>query len=113
MQDQSTLEARFWAQVERTDGCWYWRGRTIPDGYGHFRVGGETKRYAHRMAYMWTKGPIATGMEIDHLCRVRNCVNPDHLEAVTRRENIRRSENWMARQMRGEWFPPEDRASSQ
>lgn len=45
---------------------------------------------AHRVAYELTRGPIPAGMEIDHLCRVRSCVNPDHLEAVTRGENLRR-----------------------
>jgi len=47
-------------------------------------------RYAHRLAYERAKGSIPAGLQIDHLCRVRECVNPDHLEAVSQRENIRR-----------------------
>jgi hypothetical protein len=60
-------------------------------GYGAFMVGGRNVR-VHRWAYETLVGPIPDGLVIDHLCRVRNCVNPDHLEPVTHRENIRRGE---------------------
>lgn len=69
-------------------GCWIWRGYTDPtNGYGSH---GDS--YAHRTFYEKFKGEIPAGLTIDHLCRVRNCVNPDHLEAVTLRENILRSD---------------------
>ena len=59
------------------------------NGYGQFRVGTQRK-LAHRVAYEWSLGEIPEGLDLDHLCRVRNCVNPSHLEPVTRQENLRR-----------------------
>ena len=78
---------RFWAKVNKTDSCWLWTGSTSR-GYGQFRVGNKVVP-AHRWAYQQAKGPIPKGLELDHLCRVRHCVNPDHLEAVTN------SVNWL------------------
>lgn len=70
-------------------GCWLWTG-TLTGGYG--QVGwGKTTQWAHRVVYELSKGGIPGGLEIDHLCRVRCCVNPDHLEPVTRQENMWRS----------------------
>jgi hypothetical protein len=79
---------------EPNTGCHLWAGVLGDTGYGRFtqRLGNKTFNVqAHRFAYEHAKGPIPAGMEIDHLCRVRVCVNPDHLEAVTRKENWRRS----------------------
>jgi hypothetical protein len=70
-------------------GCWDWVGSLSPEGYGRFRVNGRPE-YAHRIMFERHKGPIPAGREIDHLCRNRRCVNPDHLEAVSRRENCLR-----------------------
>ena len=84
-----TAEERFWAKVEKTDTCWLWRGSTTSGGYGHFYFERRTA-LAHRVSYLWAKGPVPDGLQLDHLCRVRNCVNPDHLEAVTASENCRR-----------------------
>ena len=81
--------ARFWAKVEKTDTCWLWTGRQAPDGYGTFW--GRVTTHVHRFAYITLRGPIPLGMQVDHLCKVRHCVNPDHLEAVSPRENTRRS----------------------
>lgn len=75
----------FWSKVEKSNGCWIWRGIVKPDGYGQFSRTG-----AHRVAYMLSVGPIPDGLEIDHLCFQILCVRPDHLEAVTHAENKRR-----------------------
>lgn len=68
--------------------CWLWR-HAGGVGYGTARVGGRTVN-AHRLAYEAFVGPVPEGLELDHLCRVRRCVNPNHLEPVTRSENMRR-----------------------
>ncbi len=80
---------RFWSKVRKTDTCWIWTSAIIPSGYGTFWIDGGTQ-YAHRLAYEWVVGPIAPGLQLDHLCRVRECVRPDHLEPVTGRVNILR-----------------------
>ena len=85
-----TVAERFWSKVNKTETCWLWCG-TTPNGYGQFHVDAR-KIPAHRWAYEQAKGPIANGLHLDHLCRVTRCVNPDHLEAVTPRENIMRGE---------------------
>ena len=81
----STIEERFWAKVEKTDICWLWTGTVDSAGYGRCGQG-----IAHRYAYKLVVGPIPEGLSLDHLCRVRNCVRPDHLEPVTQRENVLR-----------------------
>lgn len=70
-------------------GCWLWTASTVNNGYGRFRIGGES-RLAHRVSYELHVGPIPEGLQLDHLCRVRDCVNPAHLEPVTASVNIRR-----------------------
>lgn len=70
---------------EPNSGCWLWAGYVKPDGYPQFG-----QEYAHRFAYTEIVGPIPEGLELDHLCRVRSCVNPNHLEAVTHLVNISR-----------------------
>ena len=73
------------------NGCWEWRGARNPKGYGNIRVDsyGPAKS-VHRVAYTEMVGPIPDGLEIDHLCRNRACINPQHLEAVTRTANVQR-----------------------
>ena len=81
---------RFWSRVDTTSDCWLWqRGKTTA-GYGTFRAAGQRQVYAHRYAYQQVKGEIPGGLELDHLCRTPACVRPDHLEAVTHRENMLR-----------------------
>ena len=81
------ISARFWAKVDKTETCWLWTGGQSA-GYGRFGFKGRPNLGAHRFAYELLVGPIPPGLDLDHLCRVRNCVNPDHLEPVTRRENL-------------------------
>lgn len=82
--------------VKTDDGCWeYARGARPHDSYRQISVGNvngkSVLRYAHRVAYERLVGPIPDGMQLDHLCRNRLCVNPDHLEPVTAQENTRRA----------------------
>jgi hypothetical protein len=72
------------------NGCWIWQLSLYPDGYGKISVNGKTT-YAHIVYYEGEHGPIPDGLVLDHKCRVRMCVNPDHLEPVTDAENIRRA----------------------
>lgn len=71
--------------VDDATGCWNWAKPLLPSGYG--RVWGEM---AHRLSYQAHVGPIGKGLDIDHLCRNRACVNPIHLEPVTRKDNLAR-----------------------
>lgn len=89
--NQSDL-ARFEALVspEPNSGCWLWEGKTNEYGYGYFYSQGRHRR-AHRLAFEHHCGPVPAGLDLDHLCRVRLCVNPDHLDPVSRSENMIRS----------------------
>lgn len=80
---------RFWTWVDRTSKCWLWTGSKSTGGYGRVFWDGK-QRQAHRIAYELVTGAIPGGMELDHLCRVRHCVNPAHLQPVTQKENLRR-----------------------
>ena len=84
-------EARFWSKVDKTDGCWVWTATVNSNGYGQIKVAGA-KWQAHRYAYELMVGPIPDGLCIDHLCRNRRCVRPDHLEPVDNRTNTLRGE---------------------
>jgi hypothetical protein len=79
----STLPARFWAKVNKTDTCWLWTAK-VRKGYGQFWFEGQT-RLAHRVAYEAIHGPI--DVLLDHKCFRHECVNPDHLRPATHKQN--------------------------
>ena len=81
-------------------GCWIYTGCLTSRGYGHIRFG-KTMKMVHRVMFEHQKGPVPDGMDVDHICRNRACCNPDHLEAVSHKENVRRGvagSTWRDRQ---------------
>lgn len=90
----STLDVRFWAKVSIPDNpldCWLWTAALNPgNGYGVIQVSSGKRDYAHRLSYELSMGTIGDGLEIDHVCRNRQCVNPLHLQAVPHSVNVRR-----------------------
>jgi hypothetical protein len=107
-------EARFWAKVDKTDGCWQWTAATSDVGYGIFWTGKRLVQ-AHRWSWEQANGPIPAGLHIDHLCHNtdaecfggndcphRRCVNPAHLEPVTQQQNMARSHHMDRKRRRRE-----------
>lgn len=84
------VEKRFWAKVEKTGSCWLWLGAKVGNGYGQINLDGHRRVYAHRLSWELAHGAIQEGLDIDHLCRNRGCVNPAHMEVVTNRTNVLR-----------------------
>ena len=94
-QQQQILDRRlknFESKIQVKDGCMIWTGWVTRNGYAGF-FNGTKKVYAHRWNYERVKGPIPEGLVLDHLCRNRKCVNPDHLEAVTVQQNTLRGDH--------------------
>lgn len=85
------LSTTFYVE-DRQTGCWVWQRFKDSQGYGWIKRGGK-RHPAHRLMYEQVHGPVPDGLEIDHLCRNESCVNPEHLEAVTHTQNMRRSSN--------------------
>lgn len=86
------LGHRFATKVEiDANGCWLWTASLNEKGYAQFKAEGRTQR-AHKYTWQWVNGPVPLGLELDHTCRVRRCVNPDHLGPVTHRENVIRGD---------------------
>lgn len=91
----NAADVRFWKKVKKTEACWIWTGATNGLGYGQFW--NQKQMGAHRWSYESLVGPIPPGLQLDHLCRNRSCVNPAHLEPVTQRENTLRGDTFQAR----------------
>lgn len=87
-----------------SNGCWIWQWKLSSGGYGRMSVTSAPNKFrtlaAHRVSYETFIGPIGKDLEIDHLCRVRNCINPKHLEPVTRKENVKRGISFAAINMK-------------
>jgi hypothetical protein len=93
---------RFLDKIEETDfGCWLWQAGMYSNGYGAFYMEQSDGEWqlglAHRAAYRLFVDEIPEGLTIDHLCRIRDCVNPEHLEVVTLAENLRRGKGMTAK----------------
>ncbi len=91
--DREKLLARFWAKVNKTETCWLWTGGTSRgsgEPYGSFHPSRSVLVRAHVFAYEMLVGPVPLGLVLDHLCRVRMCCNPAHLEPVTPQVNVLR-----------------------
>lgn len=87
---------RFTAKVKQGSGCWEWQGYLNSHGYGQFRVSPGKLMLAHRFAYELFIDLIPEGMQLDHLCRNRRCVNPSHLEVVDNKTNSLRGVGFAA-----------------
>jgi hypothetical protein len=86
-----TFEERFWSKVDKSGDCWVWTANSLKSGYGLFRAkrnGRWANEPAHRVSFSLAHGDIPAGLEIDHVCRTRSCVRPDHLRAVTHKQNL-------------------------
>lgn len=100
-------------RVTVTDDCWTWTGVIDPSGYGRYSVPGlrssaSRTQGAHRFGYTQMVGPVPEGMELDHLCRTKSCVRPDHMEPVSPAENLRRQGLAVTHCIHGHEYTPEN-----
>ena len=91
------IEFRLLSKIKKTETCWLWEGQKNVNGYGKIGIGSRTDKtnrmvYAHRLSYEIYVGPIPEYLTINHICKVRNCVNPSHLEAITLIENLKKAD---------------------
>ena len=95
-------EERFWEKVDKSGNCWLWTAGKTSKGYGNFKVKSYTNVQAHEFSFFLVHGyyPKDRGHETDHTCRIRTCVNPDHLEEVTGKVNTLRGESFSAKKAR-------------
>lgn len=98
--EKRTIEQVLFAGRKILNECWLWTKATNQKGYGAITYKGLKEKRVHRISYMLYVGKIKPGLSIDHLCRNRNCFNPNHLEAVTNKENIIRGHSPSARNKR-------------
>ena len=94
-----TVVTRFESRLAQSGSCWIWTGGKDSSGYGSFKVGGR-RVGVHRWSFEYHVGEIPPGLQLDHICRNRACVNPAHLEPVTSRVNTLRGTGRAARQAR-------------
>lgn len=87
---------RILSKIDFSDGCWNWAWSLDKHGYSQVRKDGTTRR-AHRVVYEILVGDVAEGLDLDHLCRNRKCVRPEHLEPVTRSTNLQRGILWQSK----------------
>jgi hypothetical protein len=92
---KSTLSDRFWSKVDKSGDCWLWTGGQNRNGYGLISFDGRHE-VAHRTAWRLSGRILDPSLTLDHLCRVRTCVRPDHLQQVSMRENLMRGNNFAA-----------------
>lgn len=99
MSNEQSIRERFWSKVDKSGECWIWTA-AIRNGYGAFSITSGHSVIAHRFSWEASGKTIPEGLVLDHLCRNRACVNPDHLEPVSHWENIRRGISFSAKNAR-------------